>query len=81
MGSCYSDDHIAGDNIYTDITTSITEEPQQKYRLGTVSFFFVFFFFFGGGGLKHVLLDPNPRPLCLQWFETFGTQEGFLTYQ
>ena len=37
MGSCYSGDHIAGDHIYTDITTRIIEVPQQKYRLGTAS--------------------------------------------
>ena len=36
MGNCYSIDHIAGDHIPTDITCNI-EEPQQKYRLGTVS--------------------------------------------
>ena len=40
MGSikdnCYSTDHIAEDNIHTDITCNI-EEPQQKYRLGTAS--------------------------------------------
>ena len=36
MGSRYSDDHIAKDHIHTDIICN-TEEPQQKYRLGTVS--------------------------------------------
>ena len=36
MGNCYSIDHIAEDHIHTDITCNI-EEPQQKYRLGTVS--------------------------------------------
>ena len=36
MGNCYSIDHIAVDHIHTDITCNI-EEPQQKYRLGTVS--------------------------------------------
>ena len=36
MGNCYSTDHIAKDHIHTDITCN-TEEPQQKYRLGTVS--------------------------------------------
>ena len=34
MDSCYSGDHITEDNLHTDITTSDTEEPQQKYRLG-----------------------------------------------
>ena len=36
MGNCYSIDHIAEDHIHTDITCNI-EEPQQKYRIGTVS--------------------------------------------
>ena len=37
MGSCYSDGHIARDDIHTDITKCNIEEQQQKYRLGTVS--------------------------------------------
>ena len=37
MGSCYSGDQIAEDHIHTDIATCDIEEPQQKYRLGTVS--------------------------------------------
>ena len=36
MGNCYSADHIAEDHMHTDITCNI-EDPQQKYRLGTVS--------------------------------------------
>ena len=36
MGNRYSAYHIAKDHIQTDITCN-TEEPQQKYRLGTVS--------------------------------------------
>ena len=36
MGNYYSIDHIADDHTHTDITCYI-EEPQQKYRLGTVS--------------------------------------------
>ena len=36
MGNFYSVDHIAEDHNHTDITCN-TEEPQQKYRLGTVS--------------------------------------------
>ena len=36
MGSCYTADHIAEDHIHTDITIYYIEEPQQKYRLGTV---------------------------------------------
>ena len=34
-GNCYSTDHFAEDHIHTDIICHI-EEPQQKYRLGTV---------------------------------------------
>ena len=37
MGSCYSRVHIAGDHIRTNITMCNIEEPQLKYRLGTVS--------------------------------------------
>ena len=40
MGNCYSGDHIAKDhihNVHTDIPTCNIEEPEQKYRLGTVS--------------------------------------------
>ena len=36
MGNWYSAYHIAKDHIHTDVTCT-TEEPQQKYRLGTVS--------------------------------------------
>ena len=36
MANCYSADHNAEDNIHTDIPCN-TEEPQQKYRFGTVS--------------------------------------------
>ena len=35
MGTCYSTGHTAK-AMHTDITTCSTEEPQQKYRLGTV---------------------------------------------
>ena len=34
-----------------------------------------------GRGGKHVLLDSNPRPFLLQWFETFCSHEAFLTHQ
>ena len=37
MSNCYSGDNIAGDHIHTGITTCNIEEPQQRYRLGTVS--------------------------------------------
>ena len=37
MGSRHSGDHIAGDNIHTDMIKCNTEEPQLKCRLGTVS--------------------------------------------
>ena len=60
MGKCYLINHIAEDHIHTDIICN-TEEPQQKFRLGTVSNRLL-----GVGGwegLKHVLpADPNPRP-------------------
>ena len=67
MGNCYPSDHIGEDHIHTDITCD-TEEPQEKYRLGTVSNRSL-----GGGGwdvggdwgLKHVLPDPN-LALCFR---------------
>ena len=37
MGNCYPGEHIAEDYIHTDIIACIIREPQQKYRLGTVS--------------------------------------------
>ena len=37
MGSCYLCDYTGEGYKYTDITTCNIEEPQQKYRLGTVS--------------------------------------------
>ena len=37
MDSCYSGDHITGDYLHMGITTFNIEEPQGKYRLGTVS--------------------------------------------
>ena len=58
MGNCYSAHYIAEDHIHTDITCNIGE-PQQKYRLRTVSNELPAG---DGGGLKHVLLDPKPRP-------------------
>ena len=73
MGSCYLGDHIAGDHINTDITTCNNEEPQQKYRLGTEVI--------DNWGIEHILQDPNPPPFLLEWFETFGPHEGFLTHQ
>ena len=36
MGNRYAADHIAKDHIHTDVACN-TEEPQQKYRLGTIS--------------------------------------------
>ena len=38
MGSGYSGDPVDEDNIFTGITTCNIEEPQQKYRLDTVSY-------------------------------------------
>ena len=37
MGNCDRGDHIAGNHIQTDITRCDIEDPQQKYRLGTIS--------------------------------------------
>ena len=37
MHSCYTGEHAAGDHMHIDITTYNTEEPQQKYRLKSVS--------------------------------------------
>ena len=45
--------------MHTDITTCDTEEPHQKYRLGTGINRLL------GQGLKHVLLNPN-QSVCLQ---------------
>ena len=56
MGSCYSVDHFAEDDLHTDITICNIEELQQKYRLGMVSNRLLGA---GGEGFKHVLLDPN----------------------
>ena len=36
-GQLFLDDHIVEDHIHTDITTCLNGDPQQKYRLGTVS--------------------------------------------
>ena len=36
MGNCYLIDHIAEDHIHTDTACNL-QEPQKKYRLGTVS--------------------------------------------
>ena len=46
MGSCYTGDHVARDHTHMDITTCNTEEPQQKYHPGTVSYRLLL----GGGG-------------------------------
>ena len=51
MGNWCSVDHIAEDHIHADITCN-GEEPQQKYRLRTVSNRFLGAG--GGGGLKLV---------------------------
>ena len=71
MDNCYSIGHIAEDHKNTNIRWN-TEEPKQKYRLGTISNRL-----FGW----RVLPDPNARPYLLQWFETFGPHESFLTHK
>ena len=53
MGNCYSIAYIAEDHMRTDTTYNI-KEPQQKYRLITVSNKY--------WGLKGVLMNLNPRP-------------------
>ena len=58
-----------------DITTCDIEEPQRKYRLGSVSNRILLDL------IKLVLLDPNLRSSLLQWFETFGPHEDSLTQQ
>ena len=65
------DDHIAGDHIHTNKATCNIDEPQQKNHMRTVSDRILCVCVWEGGGLKHVLLDPNPRRLLLQLFETF----------
>ena len=57
MGSCYSGDHIAEDDIHMGITTCNTEEAQQTYCLGTVNNRLPGWV---EGGLESVLLDPKP---------------------
>ena len=37
MGNRHSGDNTAEDHVHKDLTTCYTEEPQQKFRLGTVS--------------------------------------------
>ena len=61
--SCYS-----GTIVPEDIKACTIEETQQKYRRGTA----ITRLLPGAGVLKIVLLDPNPRPLFLHWFEAFG---------
>ena len=47
-----------------------SRKPQLKYHLGTVSISLLGLEM--GWGLNQVLQDPNPRPVLLQWFETFS---------
>ena len=61
MGKCYLTDYIAEDHIHTNITSN-TEEPQQKYSLGTVSNRLLG----GGGGGRgglNMFTGPEHRPL------------------
>ena len=60
--------------MHMDTATCITEEPHQKYRLGTVSNRLLVR---GGGGLNMFYWIPNPCPLLLQSFITFSPYEGF----
>ena len=82
MGSRHSGEHTAGDHLQMDITTYNIEEAQKRYRLKTVSYRLLGSSWAEqGGGALHVLLDPNRRPSLLEWFESFGTHEDFLTHQ
>ena len=60
MGNRYSADHIAKDHIHTDVACN-TEEPQQKYRLGTVSNRLL-----GGGGLIYCLFTNKTGSFVIQ---------------
>ena len=70
MGSCYSGERIAEDNMLTDIIPNINKS-QKKYRLGTVSNILL-----GEVGAYTCSMDPNPRPKLLHWFKTFALHEG-----
>ena len=63
-------------SINTDSKNS--KEPQQKYRLGTVSIKIL-----GGGALKPVLRAPNlaSASIMAQNIQLFGPRGGFLTHQ
>ena len=85
MDNCYSVDHIAEDHIHTDITCN-SGEPQQKYRLGTVSKLL------GGGGgalvvgarilvgCAFVIYFCAQGPLYLIWY-TKVTLLNFVIYK
>ena len=68
MGSCYLGDYIAGDHIHRDITTLRNHNRSTALERSVINNWV------GRGwrGLKLLLLGPNPHPLLLQWFETFG---------
>ena len=59
MGSRYSVDHIAEDDIHTDITTRNIKEPQHMYRLGTSSNRLL-----GGGGSFNMFYWIRSLALC-----------------
>ena len=63
--------------MHTDMTTYYIEEPQQKCRLGKVTSRLLGWV---RRMLKHALLVPNPYPLLLRSFKTFGLHECFLTH-
>ena len=63
MGSCHSGDHNAEGHIHTDITACNIEHNRSNALERSVIDYW---------GLKHALLDPNPRPMLLQWFGKFA---------
>ena len=75
MDSCYTGDHTTRDRTHMDITILNTEEPQQKYRLGTVNKILL-------GSLKTFILYIVFLPLFihnlfLKWQKATVSHESF----
>ena len=58
IANCYLVDHIAKDHVHTDIKSN-TEEPKQKYRIGTVSKRLRRGGVGGGGGQKNICIRTH----------------------